>query len=393
MNAGTKSIYIPSLTLKPLRLQLARASKADTLNGVHSVSFQPRTKEDRSVSAVWNLANGSWRFLSVFDGHGAGVDCVDNVKDLLPLRIQSRLTKAVGSSIDDLAVSVLHKILVESISCLDDELKAGVTELFYGGETQLEELTDEAIREIVNDPQTGQGIPEIMRARTGTTALVALLSPNRQLVVASLGDCDCGIAMQNKATKDWTMTMLSSSHNTSNTLEWKRILAEHPGEGNAINLENHRVLGLIMVTRALGDMMFKLPNIWTQRVLACSEPPMHPGMGVDILPSRNITPLYLSNIAEVPHIDLSGPDGENKSVLFLASDGLANLFIQEGREESVDELFGECIMQANMNSDNLALDLLWHAIGSQDLVVEMLETGAARGRSRIDDTTIIGYVF
>jgi hypothetical protein len=53
---------------------------------------------------------------------------------------------------------------------------------------------------IIKDPETENSYMQIFRARTGTTALIALIDPSRSLHVASLGDCE---ARNHKNTFVW----------------------------------------------------------------------------------------------------------------------------------------------------------------------------------------------
>jgi len=64
--------YTP-LTEDELSSMLARLSGATVTADVHCVTFQPcpnpdETSQDRYVVQDWNLSNGVWKFLAVFDG-------------------------------------------------------------------------------------------------------------------------------------------------------------------------------------------------------------------------------------------------------------------------------------------------------------------------------------
>ena len=83
-------------------------------------------------------------------------------------------------------------ILVQCISGIDDRIKADLVNFFPGGPEQIAKLTDDEIRSTIRDPETGNSYVQIMRARTGTTALIALIDPLKSLHVASLGDCEAG---------------------------------------------------------------------------------------------------------------------------------------------------------------------------------------------------------
>jgi hypothetical protein len=52
---------------------LAAVAKPNRIGSVDIVDFQPQTKqpsEDRHVVQDWNLKNGVWKLLAVFDGRG-----------------------------------------------------------------------------------------------------------------------------------------------------------------------------------------------------------------------------------------------------------------------------------------------------------------------------------
>lgn len=103
--------------------------------------------------------------------------------------IKASLQSAVGST-DAVSKSTIEEILVQCISGIDDRIKADLVNFFPGGPTQISELTDDEIQSIITNPETGNSRVEILRARTGTTAVVALVDPLKSLHVASLGDCE-----------------------------------------------------------------------------------------------------------------------------------------------------------------------------------------------------------
>ena len=79
--------------------------------------------------------------------------------------------------------------ILQQILGIDDRITADFLN-FSGGPEKTQGLTDDEIRRIVTNPETGRLYMEILRARTGTTALVALIDPLKSLYVTSLGDCD-----------------------------------------------------------------------------------------------------------------------------------------------------------------------------------------------------------
>lgn len=102
--------------------------------------------------------------------------------------MMASLASAVGA-IDAVCNPVIEEILVQCISGIDDHIKADFVSFFPGGPEQISKLTDDEIKSTIEDLETGKSYVQIMRARTGTTALVALIDPLKSFHVASLGDC------------------------------------------------------------------------------------------------------------------------------------------------------------------------------------------------------------
>jgi hypothetical protein len=61
------------VSVEQIRSELARVSVAAVVHGAHTVAFQPSRRpeyrsEDRHFVENWELANGTWKFIGVFDG-------------------------------------------------------------------------------------------------------------------------------------------------------------------------------------------------------------------------------------------------------------------------------------------------------------------------------------
>ena len=102
--------------------------------------------------------------------------------------IKASLESAVDTPDTNLGPSMVEEILVKCISDIDDRIKADLVNFFPGGLEQISELSDDEIKSIIEDPETEYSYVQILRARTGTTALITLVDPSRSLHVASLGD-------------------------------------------------------------------------------------------------------------------------------------------------------------------------------------------------------------
>ena len=106
--------------------------------------------------------------------------------------IKASLESAADTPDTILQPSMIEEILVKSISDIDDRIKADLVNFFPGGLKQISKLSDDEIKFIIKDPETECSCVQILRARTGTTALIALVDPSRSLHwhVSSLGDCE-----------------------------------------------------------------------------------------------------------------------------------------------------------------------------------------------------------
>ncbi|KAJ3971079.1 protein serine threonine phosphatase 2C [Lentinula raphanica] len=348
------------LTEEEASTEISRLSAPGISSGrVHTVSLQPnreKPSQDRFITEEWDLGErGIWKFRAVFDGHAAGDETVDYVFSTLPHKIRSALT-----ALFDINTEAVSSLLRENISATDDSIKQGVLELFPSS-TYLEQLSDEEIRAIVNDRPTSDSqavddmpdvtVPsltgpttltrkyagrgphnmKVTRAMRGTTVLIVLISPEGGTWTASLGDCQAVLGQKQSST--WTTTILSANHNAAEPSEVARVRSEHPGEENVV--DKNRVLGLIAVTRAIGDHQFKLPSIYTKRVFALAIPGMNrPEYHTELILNCNLTPPYVSGVPDVRYFKL---DNNAKACLIMSSDGLLDLYGgQDWQEQHVD---------------------------------------------------------
>ncbi|KAJ7130415.1 hypothetical protein C8R44DRAFT_872222 [Mycena epipterygia] len=188
----------------------------------------------------------------------------------LPTAIKSALSSLRDEEFSDARLEVLLK---QCIHDADMRIETDFAGLFPGpGEMDdfsrknisedIRERLREGLRQAMRDPDSRV---EFLRARTGTTAVVALIDPKKSIHVASSG----------------TATQVNA-------------LITHGG---------------VFADFSLGDTLFKLSAIYTEGLAA-----------------RNKTPPYLSNIVEVVHLALPQPDTPvSESQLILASDGLFNI--------------------------------------------------------------------
>ncbi|TFK44607.1 protein serine threonine phosphatase 2C [Crucibulum laeve] len=370
-----------------LSSELARLSYATIIGDTHCVTFQPcpepdLSNQDRFVVQDWPLSDGTWSFRAVFDGH-AGHDTADHVARTLPGIVKHKLAALLAHH--NHTQSDIGLVLSESISEFDNNITNDLLQLFPDI-NYINKLSDTQIRDIINDEGTNAAI--VKRCMRGSTVLVSLTDPQKyNLWVASLGDCQAILGVKS-ADGHWKSSVLSSYHNGENKEEVQRIQKEHPGESQSVL--NDRVLGAIAVTRAVGDHLFKLPSVYTHRVFMNSRPGFSFSTKVEDFLNRNMTPPYLSNHADVRHIDLRAA-AATEARLIMCSDGLLDLYDHRGEGPDMVSLGATWVdvLTKSEGSQNLALSLLRAGLGGEDeervsrmITVEM-------SFRWMDDTTVL----
>ncbi|KAJ7045368.1 protein serine threonine phosphatase 2C [Mycena alexandri] len=370
--------------------ELARCANAQTIESTSVVSIQPCTtyserSQDRFVVADWPLADGTWKFRAVFDGH-AGHDTVDHIAATLPSAIHDAL--AQGLTAGPLAAPDVSELLRKVIADVDEGIGKAMLGLFPGGVDELAQLSDEDVAARINDG--GVNSAKVLRCMRGSTVLVALIGPALDVWVASLGDCQAVLGLK-QATGAWDAQLLSVNHNGTDAGEVARIRSEHPGEDECVLRD--RVLGAIAVTRAVGDFLFKLPPVYTSRVFLNAKPGFQISSKIADFLGRNLTPPYLSAQSDVQHVHVPSL-GATEAFLVLASDGLIDLsgdtYGLDHREPAIcSKKWVEILSRADRpTAENAALYLLRDAMGwtadavSSQLTVESKERW-------MDDTTIV----
>lgn len=89
-----------------------------------------------------------------------------------------------------IAPAQMREFLTQTVVAFDESITQGVHELFPGGTDAIARMSDDEIRQVV--VVNNWTHPAISRCLTGTTVLVAILDPARNLYVCSLGDCQAG---------------------------------------------------------------------------------------------------------------------------------------------------------------------------------------------------------
>ncbi|KAJ7502741.1 protein serine threonine phosphatase 2C [Mycena galericulata] len=369
--------------------ELVRHANPQSLGKTEVVSIQPCTtpaerSQDRFVVADWDLSDGIWKFLAVCDGH-AGHDTVDHVAATLPAAVHDALVVALAAG--PLAAADVASLLRNEIAGVDRRIGQEFLDLLpAGGPDAIAALSDDEISALINDD--GPNSAKVLRCMRGSTVLVALISPNLDVWVASLGDCQAVLGVKG-ASGEWEASILSANHNGSDAAEVARIRNEHPGEEECVLRD--RVLGAIAVTRAVGDFLFKLPTVYTERVFMNAKPGFQFSTKIADFLGRNLTPPYLTAESDVQHVHVPSL-GATEAFLVLASDGLVDLSGDTYGYDHRDPVIGGKkwveVLGRKERTGNGALYLLRDAMGQDEDAVSSMLTIDSQKRW-MDDTTIL----
>ncbi|KAJ7870000.1 phosphatase 2C-like domain-containing protein [Mycena leptocephala] len=269
-------------------------------------SALPTKNEDRTV--VLEFEHGT--MIAIFDGH---YSC--ELAEFASTRIPRLVAERFDPTARDADISqAINQIFQD----FDSSLIEKVTKLFAPGEDWSDiHWTDRGnVHEVIGygkqDPQFREG----RLAVVGTTALIGIIDKQkRNIWVVSLGDSDavCGRMQDGKLNP----IIMSDQHNCQNVREVEQLTEEHPGEEQLV--QGNRVLGLLAVTRALGDHQLKAHSrLLVTRVLQYFYlSPILPISFEHWERDGHQTPPYLSASPSVRRYDLLPGD-----MLMFASDGL-----------------------------------------------------------------------
>ncbi|KAF7301115.1 Serine/threonine protein phosphatase 2C [Mycena indigotica] len=365
-----------------LYTHLIQAATLQRIGNVDIVAFDRRDNhkrfpsEDRYYTEDWKLLNGIWKLAIVLDGHG-GTATVDFVLERLPsmlkLALESALQKGSATVDDATLTNMMSKTLID----IEEEIKNDLLSLIPTDPDALAKF--DAAAALQDSP--GNLNVKLKRVLSGTTAMVALIDPDKRVHIASVGDCDaflCFLAEDGS----WDSRHMGFAHRCTNSAEKARILAEHPGEPDCISSWGvPRLLGLHTLSRAIGNTYFNLPVNVIQVIGA--------GRGEDFEQSfldLVKTPPYLSNVPEVAHDHI-----DTQKFLVLASDGLETVVRRKLPSDpvSIGKLCGAAATKGQTAGRNLAGEILFEAMGGDsegNIVVPAIE-GKLKGR--LDDATIL----
>jgi pyruvate dehydrogenase phosphatase len=203
----------------------------------------------------WNLPGGIWTFTAVFDGH-LGHETVDHVLQTIPSTIRESLQFVLNScSSPLLSADIVSKILSDALLNVDNSIRSEFLRLFPDDVDTLRHMTDSQIREVLSGGMDGFNRKLALRCTQGTTAIIALTDPWKNLWIANLGDCQAVLGRRESPGK-WSATLINSIHNGGNATEILRIKNEHPGESDCV--EDDRVVGFLAPTRGRSRYAGKL---------------------------------------------------------------------------------------------------------------------------------------
>ncbi|KAF8700013.1 Protein serine threonine phosphatase 2C, partial [Rhizoctonia solani] len=369
----------PELTQELLRHANPKSSNASDLR-VDSVWFQPaqgeeNASQDRVYAGTCEIDGEKWSLAGVFDGRflgfghkssqltipegHAGEECAEYAINNFPEYIKRALS-GVRPKED------ISSRLVDAFASFDDSIIQPIRDLFPDPDA-LASIPDEQLEAMVNDHACGGGNYEkIILAMRGTTAVISLVDPgHKNLWVAGVGDSRAVLGIK-RPDGSWLARDLIVQHNGGNESELQAVRDAHPNEPE-ITLRN-RVLGAIAVTRAFGDVAFKLPAAYTRHIFLRAKPGFRVHSSVEAFTTRNVTPPYLSAIPDIAHVDLAGDSEGISRFVLLMSDGVVDDHVVhirgENEQESIQkwvELVGSRLDSkdwATNGSDNLALPVL-----------------------------------
>ncbi|KAG6897008.1 hypothetical protein C0992_004719 [Termitomyces sp. T32_za158] len=401
------------MSIEEARAAFTRCCVADMLDGgIHAVTFQPtpdRENEDRYVVEEWDDVDQgpSWLFLAVLDGH-AGSEAAEYTKDNLPSVLRNALRSKLASSqarYNHAEISALLRLQIEEF---DRQIGAAVIALC----PDPHELDHSSASSLLDSPDSCS----LRRAISGTTLSIALIDGKKEnLWVIGLGDSSV-VLLTNERRLALTAQRLTPLHNTSTPSEYARVKLAHPTSEYNV-LKDQRVLGVLSITRAIGDFSYKLPAAYSVNLFS----KMHAARGgclVQDISKYNTSPPYIIATSDVRHIDLTTVR-DKEPILLLYTDGVNNII--EGRflfrkgnpsktdpaavlgallSDPVDKAFLEGVfdhaVEPRWNKDgNRAVEILGNILGGRDAVrMEQIMTPAllsTTGESDlyVDDTTII----
>ncbi|XP_061533701.1 pyruvate dehydrogenase [acetyl-transferring]-phosphatase 2, mitochondrial [Phycodurus eques] len=322
--------------------------------------------EDRRSAASCLQAKGT--FFGVFDGHG-GWACAQAVSErllyyitvaMMPKRNLEELENCVEHgrpappvlqwykhrtdfNYSDSASLYAHHLRVFWQELLDSqehwEGMCPSDAMHYAFKRLDADISLEAQVPLSNDLMKTTAIQV---AFAGSTACVAHIGPEG-IHVANAGDSRAVLGVQ-EADGSWTAVPLSQDHNCCNRAELRRVRAQHPPSERRTVVTDDRLLGVLMPSRAFGDVRFKWSHELQRSILASLESSVDPdslNLYHYTLPNY-LTPPYLDAAPEVTYHKVRPQD----RFLILGTDGLWD----ELRSQEAVRLVGEHLSGIHLQS-------------------------------------------
>ncbi|KAH8916918.1 protein serine/threonine phosphatase 2C [Atractiella rhizophila] len=312
---------LPASLIKQI-FESAGSSKKGTINGVSisAKSFQPKDgspkceNEDRFNFQKVDFGQGEWVAGFVFDGHFGPLVSNDAVQRI-PLLLTTALTVLFQAKTSPTEEDISN-VLSSTIEAYDKSLAQEFLETFPQERMEDGSMTEQELDWRFAD-ERNQQLAELVV--NGSTVVVALLDAKKEnLWIANVGDAEAILGV--KIDNEWSVESLAKQHNGFQKEAADELRELHPGESEVVL--NGRVLGLIMVTKALGDFHFKLPKVYADRIFFHERsrigfPPRYPDSF-----HRCLTPPYLTAKPHVMHKKFDPTKDGEERILVLATDGL-----------------------------------------------------------------------
>ncbi|XP_067396195.1 pyruvate dehydrogenase [acetyl-transferring]-phosphatase 2, mitochondrial isoform X2 [Emydura macquarii macquarii] len=323
--------------------------------------------EDRRSAATCLQTKGM--MFGVFDGH-AGYACAQSVnqrlfyyiavslmsqqtleeiefamecmKPVLPILQWYKHPNDMYQEVTSLYLDHLRVYWQELLN-LDMELGFSVEEaLIYAFKRLDSDISLEAQAPLENEVMRNNALQV---AFSGATACVAHID-SVHLYIANAGDCRAILGVQEED-GTWSTLPLTRDHSCFNEAEIRRLKGEHPKSEEETVIMSNRLLGILMPSRAFGDVRFKWSKELQRNVL-------ENGCDVESLniyqyaPPNYYTPPYLTAEPEVSYHKLRRQD----KFLVIASDGLWDML----NNEEVVKLVAEHLAQANVQKPRVTFE-------------------------------------
>lgn len=348
--------------------------------------------EDRFVVGVSESLGSA--FFSVLDGH-KGTHCSQYLQDNMLQFISGHLHGQAKSRSGDMKV-VFDMDTAERERGRDDissvvsgehrdnkgsskvveEIKNGLQQAFIALDNKISEAALTDVKAIMSGRSMNFEMKSrIMTALEGACAITAMVQ-SEDIIVANTGDCRVVLGQRTKA-GEWKATPLSVDQNVHNLAEVERLRTSHPGEEKSVILYG-RVLGSLMPFRTFGDVDYK----WEKQYLDKLVPIL----------AEYKSPPYVTAEPVITHHQRR----ERDEFIILASDGLWERLSSEDAVRIVGNSIS-CARKSSGRSggrhcdeNNMATNLLWHALGGNEVdVTRLLNISPPASRMYRDDITIL----